>query len=71
MAETTRPTDRLPTDSHVHSQWSWDAPGGSMERTCEQALRLGLPALLTLLPGAPSRADPPSRSRPPAPAAAV
>ncbi|MFI6496391.1 PHP domain-containing protein [Nonomuraea typhae] len=35
----------LPADSHVHSEWSWDAPLGSMERTCEQALTLGLPVL--------------------------
>lgn len=35
----------LPADGHVHSQWSWDAPGGSMEQTCERAIALGLPAL--------------------------
>jgi histidinol-phosphatase (PHP family) len=35
----------LPTDSHVHSEWSWDAPQGSMERTCERAVELGLPAI--------------------------
>lgn len=35
----------LPADSHVHSEWSWDAPGGSMERTCERAVEIGLPAL--------------------------
>jgi histidinol-phosphatase (PHP family) len=29
----------------VHSEWSWDAPDGSMERSCEQAINLGLPAL--------------------------
>jgi histidinol-phosphatase (PHP family) len=32
----------LPPDFHVHSQWSWDAPLGSMVTTCEQAVRLGL-----------------------------
>lgn len=32
----------LPTDSHVHSEWSWDAAFGSMEGTCRQALDLGL-----------------------------
>ncbi len=35
----------LPPDSHVHSEWSWDAPAGSMERTCLRALELGLPAV--------------------------
>jgi histidinol-phosphatase (PHP family) len=32
----------LPSDRHVHSEWSWDAPDGSMERTCERAVELGL-----------------------------
>jgi histidinol-phosphatase (PHP family) len=35
----------LPPDSHVHSEWSWDAPGGSMARTCARAVALGLPAV--------------------------
>ncbi|WP_218108904.1 PHP domain-containing protein [Streptomyces agglomeratus] len=35
----------LPSDSHVHSQWSWDALGGSMEQTCVRAVELGLPSL--------------------------
>lgn len=35
----------LPADSHVHSEWSWDASDGSMERTCARAVRLGLPAV--------------------------
>ncbi len=35
----------LPTDSHVHSEWSWDALAGSMRRTCRRALELGLPAV--------------------------
>jgi histidinol-phosphatase (PHP family) len=35
----------LPPDNHVHSQFSWDAPTGSMEATCERAVRIGLPAL--------------------------
>jgi histidinol-phosphatase (PHP family) len=35
----------LPADGHVHSEWSWDAPGGSMERTCARAAALGLPAV--------------------------
>ncbi|MEW1909313.1 PHP domain-containing protein [Kitasatospora sp. NPDC085895] len=35
----------LPPDSHVHSQWSWDAPAGSMEETCVRALDLGLPSV--------------------------
>ena len=35
----------LPMDSHVHSEWSWDAPGGSMQDTCARAVGLGLPAV--------------------------
>jgi histidinol phosphatase-like PHP family hydrolase len=35
----------LPADSHVHSQWSWDALAGSMEGSCQRALKLGLPAV--------------------------
>jgi histidinol-phosphatase (PHP family) len=36
----------LPPDNHVHTQWSWDAPGeASMARSCEQALAAGLPAV--------------------------
>ncbi|MGP4103752.1 PHP domain-containing protein [Nonomuraea sp. KM90] len=32
-------------DGHVHSEWSWDAPAGSMERSCARAVHLGLPAI--------------------------
>jgi histidinol-phosphatase (PHP family) len=35
----------VPTDNHVHSEWSWDAVHGSMERTCARALAVGLPAV--------------------------
>ncbi|SNQ47390.1 Histidinol phosphatase [Frankia canadensis] len=35
----------LPADSHVHSEWSWDALAGSMERTCRRAVELGLPSV--------------------------
>ena len=35
----------LPADSHVHSEWSWDAVDGSMERTCARAVDIGLPAV--------------------------
>lgn len=35
----------MPADGHVHSEWSWDAPAGSMERTCERAVEIGLPAV--------------------------
>jgi histidinol-phosphatase (PHP family) len=35
----------LPADSHVHSEWSWDAPMGSMERACAHAVDIGLPAI--------------------------
>lgn len=38
-------TVSLPADSHVHSEWSWDAPGGSMRASCERAAALGLPAV--------------------------
>ena len=29
----------------MHTEWSWDGPRGSMERSCERALELGLPAI--------------------------
>ncbi len=36
----------LPADSHVHSEWSWDATAvGSMVQTCARAVELGLPAV--------------------------
>lgn len=35
----------LPSDSHVHSEWSYDARSGSMERSCAQAVDLGLVAI--------------------------
>ena len=35
----------LPPDSHVHSQWSWDALAGSMAGTCQRAVDIGLPAV--------------------------
>ena len=35
----------MPADSHVHSEWSWDAVLGSMERSCARAVDLGLPAV--------------------------
>jgi len=35
----------LPPDLHVHTEFSWDAPLGSMEKSCERALELGLPAI--------------------------
>ena len=34
-----------PADSHVHTEWSWDAPLGSMERSCARAVEIGLPAI--------------------------
>ncbi|MFZ7089228.1 PHP domain-containing protein [Curtobacterium sp. RRHDQ10] len=41
----------LPADAHVHSEFSWDsgsdpASPGRMVRTCERAVRIGLPALV-------------------------
>lgn len=35
----------LPADGHVHTEWSWDAVGGSMERSCARALDLGLTSI--------------------------
>jgi histidinol-phosphatase (PHP family) len=35
----------LPPDLHVHTEWSWDAALGSMERSCERALEVGLPGI--------------------------
>ena len=32
-------------DLHVHTEWSYDGPRGSMERSCERALEIGLPAI--------------------------
>ena len=43
----------LPADTHVHSEWSWDTGGptsttaaGTMERTCERAVKIGLPVVI-------------------------
>jgi histidinol-phosphatase (PHP family) len=35
----------LPPDGHVHTEWSWDATTGSMERSCARAVQLGLPSV--------------------------
>jgi histidinol-phosphatase (PHP family) len=35
----------LPADQHVHTQWSIDAPDGSMRQACERAIELGLSAV--------------------------
>jgi histidinol-phosphatase (PHP family) len=35
----------LPADRHVHSEWSWDAANGAMERTCAYAVKIGVPAV--------------------------
>ncbi len=35
----------MPTDSHVHTEWSWDTAAGSMERSCARAVDLGLLAI--------------------------
>jgi histidinol-phosphatase (PHP family) len=35
----------IPPDNHVHSEWSWDAVAGSMERSCARAVDLGLPSI--------------------------
>ncbi|MCW2675633.1 MAG: Histidinol phosphate phosphatase HisJ family [Modestobacter sp.] len=40
------PQVMLPPDNHVHTEFSWDTgPRASMLRTCEEAVRLGLPAV--------------------------
>ena len=36
----------LPQDGHVHTEWSWDAPHGSMEQACARAVHLGLPSVV-------------------------
>ncbi|MBE3205807.1 histidinol-phosphatase [Frankia sp. CH37] len=36
---------RLPADSHVHTEWSWDTAVGSMEHSCLRALEVGLPSI--------------------------
>jgi histidinol-phosphatase (PHP family) len=35
----------LPADSHVHTEWSWDTPVGSMVGSCVRAVEIGLPAI--------------------------
>ncbi|MBO0829311.1 MAG: PHP domain-containing protein [Streptosporangiales bacterium] len=41
-----KPVVGVPSDSHVHTEWSYDAVRtGSMARTCERAIELGLPAV--------------------------
>jgi histidinol-phosphatase (PHP family) len=45
-------------DAHVHSEFSYDAPEGSMESSCERAVRLGVPMIAftehaDYMPGAP------------------
>jgi histidinol-phosphatase (PHP family) len=35
----------LPSDGHVHTEWSWDAAAGSMERSCARAVAFGLPSI--------------------------
>ncbi|MEV6824513.1 PHP domain-containing protein [Amycolatopsis sp. NPDC051102] len=35
----------LPTDGHVHTEWSWDTVTGSMAGSCERAIELGLPSV--------------------------
>ena len=37
----------LAADGHVHSEWSWDAPDGAMERTCARERIPGVRAALS------------------------
>jgi hypothetical protein len=39
------PASFVPPDSHVHSEWSWDADVGSMEDSCARAVELGLTSI--------------------------
>ncbi len=39
------PGQALPMDNHVHTEWSWDASTAVMEKACEEAIRIGLPAI--------------------------
>jgi histidinol-phosphatase (PHP family) len=44
--ELTSPDWSPPVDSHVHTEWSWDAPReASMARSCEQAIAAGVPGV--------------------------
>ncbi|OLT40622.1 hypothetical protein BJF85_05610 [Saccharomonospora sp. CUA-673] len=36
----------LPVDCHVHSEWSWDAPEGSLDGACARAVETGLPGIV-------------------------
>lgn len=44
-APLTGPGTARAADGHVHSEWSWDAVAGSMERSCARAVELGLPSI--------------------------
>ena len=51
VARTVGEVSTLPADAHVHSEWSWDAgshpnAAGGMARTCAQARRIGLSAVI-------------------------
>jgi len=36
---------QYPADSHVHSEWSWDALRGAMDNTCARAIEIGVPVI--------------------------
>jgi histidinol-phosphatase (PHP family) len=44
-AQSRRGVRVLPPDGHVHTEWSWDAVAGSMERSCARAVDLGVPSI--------------------------
>jgi histidinol-phosphatase (PHP family) len=45
MAESRSAREPPLNDLHVHTEWSYDAPDGSMEETCRRAADMGVPAV--------------------------
>ena len=42
MSAPQNPLTKITADNHVHTEWSFDAPNGSLSATCAEALRRGL-----------------------------